>query len=129
MDETDDFTKYSRQSNRYLRNARKFLGKGDLDKASEFLWGSVAQAVKALAAKRELKLKTHGDLWEFMRELSTEINDPTLYANFRTANYLHSNFYEVELGPHEILSAAEQVESLISRLFELIKDIEKEDEL
>jgi uncharacterized protein (UPF0332 family) len=124
MDETDSFTEYSKQSHRLVQNAQKFLEKGDLDKASEFLWGGVAQAVKALAAKRGLMLKTHGELWEFMRELAMEINDPTLYEDFRTANYLHSNFYEVELGPHEILSAAEKVKRLVSHLFELAETAE-----
>ncbi|HID28225.1 MAG TPA: HEPN domain-containing protein [Methanosarcinales archaeon] len=123
MDNTDNFTKYSEQSHRYLQNAQKFLEKEDLDKASEFLWGAAAQAVKALAAKRGLILKTHSDLWEFMRELATEIKDSTLYEDFRTANYLHSNFYEIELGPHEILSATEQVKRLITRLFEIAEAI------
>ncbi|MBE0516620.1 MAG: PaREP1 family protein [Methanophagales archaeon] len=119
MDDTDNFTRYSEQSRRYLQNAQKSLEKEDLDKASEFLWGAVAQAVKALAAKRGLILKTHGELWEFMRELATEVNDPTLYEDFRTANYLHSNFYEVELGILEVLSATEHVKRLITHLFEI----------
>ncbi|MFQ6116316.1 MAG: PaREP1 family protein [bacterium] len=119
-----DYWKYNAQSRRYMQNAQKYLEKGDIDKASEFLWGSVAEAVKALAASKGIALKTHGELWEFMRELTTELGDPTLYEDFRTANYLHSNFYEIELGPHEILSAAEYVQRLVSRLFELVKEIE-----
>lgn len=124
MNEANNVKKYAEQSRRYLQNARKSLEKGDLDKASEFLWGSVAEAVKTLAAKRGLTLRTHGELWEFMRELATELGEPTLYDDFRTANYLHSNFYEVELGPHEILNAAEHVEHLVSRLFELVEGVD-----
>ena len=124
MDELGNYNRYSEQSRKYLENARKFLEEEDLDKASEFLWGAVAEAVKAVAAKRGLILRSHRELWEFIRELSTELNDPMLYEDFRTANYLHSNFYEVELGVHEVLSATERIERLLSRLTEIADMIE-----
>jgi len=120
-----DYHKYIQQSQRYIKNAQEFLEKGDIDKASEFLWGSTAEAIKALAASRGVALKTHGELWEFMRELATELGNPALYESFRTANYLHSNFYEMELSAHEVLSAAEQVQQLVFCLSKLIQEIER----
>ena len=39
--------------------------------ASEKLWGASAEVVKVVAAKRGIKLKTHGDLWNFVSKQSS----------------------------------------------------------
>jgi len=108
--------KYVDQSLRYLENGLIFLNQGDYDKASEFLWGSAAQAVKAVAASKGIELKTHGQLWQFTRELAKELGDPRVYETFRTASYLHTNFYEVELGPEEVLAAFDSIRLVVAQL-------------
>jgi hypothetical protein len=50
---------YQTLSEKYLAEAREFLGKGDLVQASEKLWGAAALAIKTAAAKRGLKLERH----------------------------------------------------------------------
>ena len=48
MDTKAKVEKYAGQSLHYLKNASKFVDAGDPEKASEFLWGSMAQAIKAV---------------------------------------------------------------------------------
>jgi len=113
--------KYVEQSLRYLENGLISLNQGDCDKASEFLWGSVAEAVKAVAANKGIELKTHGELWNFARELAKELDDPKVYEAFRTASYLHTNFYEVELGPEEVLAAFDPIRAVVGQLLKEVK--------
>jgi hypothetical protein len=123
MEKPINYQKYIKQSYHYLQNAQECVKKGEIGKASEFLWGGAAEAVKAFAARKGIVLKKHGDLWEFILELSTELKDRRLYEDFQAANNLHRNFYEIHLEPHEFLDAAEQVKRLVFRLFKLIKEI------
>ncbi len=51
--------RYIANSNQYWDNALLFLRKRETGKASEFLWGSVAEAVKAVAASRGKRLRAH----------------------------------------------------------------------
>ncbi len=53
MNNTELLEKHKAQSVHYLENAYKFIDAGDVEKASEFLWGSMAQAIKAVAATKE----------------------------------------------------------------------------
>ena len=113
--------KYVSQSLRYLENGLISLNQGDYDKASEFFWGSIAQAIKALAANKGIELKTHGELWDFTRELAKELGDPKVYETFRTANYLHTNFYEVELGPEEVVAASDSIRAVVGQLLKQLQ--------
>jgi len=113
--------KYADQSLRYLQNGVMSLNHGDYDKASEFFWGSIAQAVKAVAASRGLELKTHKELWDFTRELAKELSDPRIYEAFRTASYLHTNFYEVELEPEEVVTASDSIRAVVGQLLKELK--------
>ena len=119
--EQNAIKKYMEQSLRYLENGLISLNQGDYDEASEFLWGSIAQAVKAIAATKGMELKTHRELWEFTRELTKEMGDPNIYEAFRTASYLHTNFYEVELGPEEVILASDNIRAVVGRLLKEVK--------
>jgi hypothetical protein len=45
--------------------------KRNYEKASKFLWGSVAEALKALLmARKGFKIKSHSEFWDVARELS-----------------------------------------------------------
>ena len=83
---------YVFRSGEYLHNTYVALERGEIEKASEFLWGSMALAVKAVAALREVELRNHGAIWEYARQLSKELGDQQLFDSFRDANRLHSNF-------------------------------------
>ncbi|MEE9488893.1 MAG: PaREP1 family protein, partial [Thermoplasmata archaeon] len=79
---------------RYFRNAEAMLGGREPRKASEMLWGAVAQGVKALAASRSLSIQTHGGLFEFMRRTSKELDCEELYDSLMELQVLHRNFYD-----------------------------------
>ena len=69
--------RYRSQSQHYHENALKFLQEGEVQKSAELLWGSVAEALKALAASGGRELRSHRDIWDYAKELSRELNDET----------------------------------------------------
>lgn len=120
MNSTKLRDKYASQSLRYLENAFGALNERDYDKASEFLWGSVAEAIKAVAASKGVVLKSHGELWDWARMLSKELDDENIYDAFFKANSLHSNFYEVRLVPQDILIAVNSIRGAVGKLLGLL---------
>lgn len=64
--------RYASLAGEYLSNAYLSLQRDELEKASEFLWGSLAQAIKAVAALKELRLRSHREIWNYLVELSRE---------------------------------------------------------
>ena len=117
--------KYTKQSAHYFRNALKFIQNNETEKAGEFLWGSVAEIMKAAAASKGIELKTHAELWNYAQALAKELEDNAVYDTFSKANALHSNFYEIRLPPQEILVKMEEVKKLLSKMLDLLglKDI------
>jgi hypothetical protein len=112
--------KHERQSIHYLENAFKSLEVGNSEKASEFLWGSMTQALKAVAASKEIRLKSHRQIWDYARELSKSLNDKDIFDTFLHANSLHSNFYESELTVEDVATIADGIKSTVAKLLELI---------
>lgn len=121
-------TKYVQQSRRYRDNALRALAIGDIDKASEFLWGSMAEAMKAVAAAKNIPLRNHRDIWNYAEALAKELGDPSLYDGFRTAHGLHSNFYETHLTAIDVSIDAKKVIETIMKLLTLpiLTELEKE---
>lgn len=113
---------YLNLSSRYLSNAFEELNKGEGEKASEFLWGSVAEALKAFfMARKGLEIKSHGEFWNIARELEREFPGEGIYTLFREANSLHSNFYEAKLKVKDIESSFEQLRLFLSRFYEIVR--------
>jgi len=112
--------KYAGQSRHYLLNASKFIDTGDSAKASEFLWGSMAQALKAVAANNGMFLRNHGRIWNFAESLTKELEDKSIYDAFVHANFLHTNFYESELELKDVRRLAEDVRMTVGKLLSLI---------
>ena len=111
---------YAFRSGHYMHNALEYLNAGELEKSSEFLWGSMAQAVKAVAAVREITLPTHGAIWDFARQLCQELGDSVLFDAFRDANRLHGNFYEAGLTREMILDSEARVRQGVAKLIGMI---------
>ena len=105
---------YQALSEKYFKDAKVFLSMEDLVQASEKLWGASALAVKAVAAKRGLKLDKHGSLWEFVSRLAKERSD--FIRLFFTANALHRNFYEGQMNKAALEIATRDIEKLIEKL-------------
>ena len=111
---------YLELNDKYFREAEALLEKGDYVQASEKFWGAAAEMVKAVAAQRGMKLKSHGELHAFVTRLSKELGDPQLTRLFGTASALHQNFYENWLHPETVIDYSEAVRELVERLKGLI---------
>ncbi|MHC1610468.1 MAG: PaREP1 family protein [Candidatus Methanospirareceae archaeon] len=118
LDPEDLVEHYETLSEKYLSEADGYLGKGNLVQSSEKLWGAAASSVKALAAKRGLKLERHGSLWDFIDKLAEERGDEEILTFFHTANSLHRNFYENQMTRRAVEVAGKEVKRLIEKLKE-----------
>lgn len=112
--------RYAGRSLHYLRDAAKFIDKGDAEKASEFLWGSIVQALKALALSRGFLLKNHAKIWDYVDALSKDLGNKDIRDAFVSANLLHTNFYEAELGLERVRILADDVRIAVGKLLNLI---------
>ena len=116
--------KYRTQSVHYFENALHFIEAGDAEKASEFLWGSMAQALKAVAASRDIRLKSHKDIRDYAMELARAPQDESIRHAFNKAQSLHSNFYESGLMLEDVVIGAEEVKTTVAKLLSLIPEEE-----
>ena len=120
MEVKERIEKYKAQSIHYLENAFSFIEVGDLEKASEFLWGSMAEALKAVAASKEIWLKSHKDLRNYAMELARDLPDESIRNTFLHAQSLHSNFYETGLLLEDVYMCAEEVRITVDKVLQLI---------
>jgi len=112
---------YVKLAEKYLREAEDLLAGGDFVQASEKLWGAAALTVKAVAAARGLLLRSHGDLFKFVKSLGDETGDAELRRLFAVASALHQNFYESWLPPEVVKEYAQDVKQLIQKLKDLLR--------
>lgn len=104
----------------YLDNAFRSLAVGEVEKAGEFVWGSMAAAIKAVAAYKGIPLRSHRDIWDYARNIAKELNAKNIFDDFLKANSLHSNFYESGLRREDVLLILEDVRPTINQLLHLI---------
>lgn len=122
MDFKSRAKKYASQSRLYLENAGHFIEIGEIEKASEFLWGSLTQALKALAARKEAFLGGHDEIRSYAIELSDSLKDEGIWYAFTAAQYLHTNFYEAGLKPEDVAIYAEGIKASVGKLLSLIPE-------
>ncbi len=113
----DKAIKHKSQSNHYYENAMHYIDTGDAEKASEFLWGSMSQALKAIAAnKKRQALKSENNIRSFAMDLTQELNNTDIWLAFTSAQSLHSNFYETGLLLDDVRIGAEIIKKVTSEL-------------
>ena len=120
MEVEESVEKYKTQSMHYLKNALHFIEVDDAEKASEFLWGSMAEAIKAVAASKGIQLKSHIDLRNHAMELTKVLQDESIRNAFFHAQSLHSNFYETGLLMEDVNICAEEIRATMAKLFKLV---------
>lgn len=113
MEKTQDYLKLN---NKYLKEAEALISKGDYVQASEKFWGAAAEVVKAVAAKRGIELKSHGELYGFVSKLEDELHESELARLFSLASTLHQNFYENWLPAETVKDHTEAVRKFVERL-------------
>jgi hypothetical protein len=103
-------------SEKYLKDAEGFLDKGDYVQASEKAWGAASQMVKALAARRGVELRSHGELHKEVIELTKESGDDEIRLLWQSAISLHQNFYENWLPPEMVEKNIKDAKKFIDKL-------------
>ena len=126
MNQREVAEKYKEQSIHYFENALSSIETGEAGKAGEFLWGSMAQALKAVAASEGRELNTHGEIRKYATELTKKHNDTSIWDVFGSASYLHSNFYEAGLSLEEVQTYAERIRTTVVKLLGFIPEEEEE---
>ena len=116
---------YVKTRDKYLTNAERFAGRGEFRKASELLWGAVAQEIKAVAARAGKRLGRHKDLKNFVRTLSKEVEDPELYRSFLLLETLHVNFYDEVIEPGDFEVYAREAYRFMRKLEEIASGIDR----
>jgi len=111
---------YALQSSHYLENSQSAIVLGELEKAGEFLWGSMALAIKAVAAIKGIELRSHGKLWDYAKEVSKDLREDSIFTAFRDANSLHSNFYETGMSLEILLDSEERIRRAVGLLISQI---------
>lgn len=122
-DASEKVRTYRAASVHYLENALLMIQQDEVGKASELLWGSVAEALQALASSRSIQLQSHRSLHWFIGVLSKELNDSTIAQVFYMAENLHQKgFHEVELDITDVSLAVDPIRALVAKLLGLIPD-------
>jgi hypothetical protein len=119
MSSTELSEKYKAQSEHYFNNALSALEAGEAEKAGEFAWGSMADALKAVAAKKGAMLWRHQDIDEYAKSLAKELGDEEITKAHGLASSLHSNFYEAGLRIEDVRLRLDQIKDTISKLLDL----------
>jgi len=89
--------------------------------ASEKLWGSAAQAVKAVAEARGWPHGSHRELYNVITRLEQETAQDRLGELFSIANARHQNFYEEWMPLDEVQRRAANVQELRVAISSLIE--------
>jgi hypothetical protein len=92
------------------------LEAGDLRQASEKVWGAAAQALKALAERKEWHHRSHRHFKQNLGKMQDRKDYEDLVRWFGAAELLHVNFYENHSSYETIRIHAEDVIRLIDRL-------------
>ena len=99
-----------------LAKARQELAAGDLQQASEKLWGAAAFAVKAVAEKRRWFSEADWKLRRAAEVLSDELDDPNIIRCYVHARDAHFNFYRHEYGAKTLGMAIDSAAELAAAL-------------
>ncbi|MSQ13227.1 MAG: hypothetical protein EXR47_03625 [Dehalococcoidia bacterium] len=104
----------------HLENGLIALQNGEAGKAGELLWGSVAEAVHALAVTKNVPIQSHWQLHNFVLKITEELKDESLAQDLYLAESLHHNYFEVQLEPRDIEVLLPKIRELVRKLLEFI---------
>ena len=108
--------KYTEISQRLIQQAEEELQKGDPLQASEKAWGAVAHAVKSIAEQRGWRHNSHEFLYAISGQIADESGRPDMRAMFRSANAMHTNYYENWMAADEVQSGIDHARAYIREL-------------
>lgn len=108
---------YEKRSEEYLVNAREFIVKRKFAKASEFLWGAIAEQIKAVSVLYQRPPTSHKGIIKAGQQIAVQLKDQNMFKLIdREAQALHANFYEEFLSEDAFGDHYVAVLSLVKRL-------------
>ena len=108
---------HDRLSTRFTEHTVIEKRKGNRLQASEKIWASVAQAIKAVGAARGWRHEYHADLKAIATQLGREQGQENDYeSHFTRAESMHRNFYENESEWDQIDRSKEDADEFIKKL-------------
>ncbi|MCS7138354.1 MAG: PaREP1 family protein [Candidatus Caldarchaeum sp.] len=112
-----------KKSEEMMKQASDFLRSNEIAKASELLWGSAVSAVLAFAVLKNVRLTSHRETREFVRQLAKEADDAEIWRTFKEAEALHANFYQEFLDAETILTKIREVETFNRKIAYLVNRV------
>jgi len=113
---------YIKQRDEYLQNAETFYGKHKYRKSSEMLWGAITQTIKAIAAISGIRIIKHNEFFDYIKAVSSEIENEYYYSEFLKINDLHRNFYDEFIPPDSYDTVYREALKYLEKLNELLEE-------
>ena len=108
---------YQQTGDRFLEQARRQLGDGDLPQASKKGWSATVQILKAIAEQRGWKHSRHRHHLVAANRFRSQTGDGDIRRFFTVASDLHENFYENHLDAAAVAeSLDDHVAALVAKL-------------
>ena len=117
---SEDSVRYALASKHYLGNAPGFLQRGEAGKASEFLWGSFAEIIKAVGISRGRPAPNHNSIRRLAATFARETHNSIISQALGAAENLHSNFHEVDLDVQDVGLHIETIRRAVGDLYLLL---------
>jgi len=105
----------------YLSNANETIQKKEFRKASELLWGGIAQSLKLLAFLSGIRLSKHDDFRTFIDKVVEETEDESLFQDYTYLETLHRNFYDEVIREKHFMSYYKRTYEFLQKLDNLIQ--------
>lgn len=112
-------TEHATLARQFLRDADREYADCDIFQASEKLWGAASHVAIAEMQRRGIRAQKHAATTRFVRDFANEVDESALYAQFKVAEALHSNFYHGWMEDHQFEESRDLVNDFVNRMIEL----------
>ena len=112
-------TQHITLASQFLSDADIEYDAGDIFQASEKLWGAATHVVIAEMQRRGIRANKHATMMQFVKNFAEDVDEPILFAWFKSAEALHSNFYHGWMENHQFEASRDLVHLFVKRMTEL----------
>ena len=109
------------EESKLYNNYSEYFKKGEIVKASEFLWGSINNIVYSIGLLHGEKLGKHKLIIQAIRELIIAYGKKEYEKYASSADAIHSNFYHAWMDEETFREKAMEVEELRKWLIEILE--------
>lgn len=109
------------RSSTYWKQAQEHHKRGETEKTTELAWGSVSQAIMALALMRSNKrLRTHREMKAYFKDAASQLKDEEMAKLFADGEAAHANFYQDFMDEQEVRDVIAKMEKLLEKIHALV---------